>query len=112
MTFDQLFPVLLSTEAPADREPPRLPFKFVDGFGYDEQKIGLILSVQGLYSMFSTSVFFPAVTRRFGNLSVFKLLSASWFLVYVATPYLALVPERFKLAGVYAMVILKCTFAT
>ncbi|KAB5536061.1 major facilitator superfamily domain-containing protein [Coniochaeta sp. 2T2.1] len=112
MTFDQLFPVFLSTEPPAHREPPSLPFKFVDGFGYDEQKIGVILSVQGLYSMFSTFFFFPFITRRFGNLSVFKLLSMSYFLIYLVTPYLVLLPERLQLVGVYLMIIWKCTFAT
>lgn len=112
MTFDQLFPVFLSTDPPAHREPPSLPFKFVDGFGYDEQKIGLILSVQGLYSMISTFFFFPFVSRRLGNLFVFKLLSLSYFLIYLTTPYLVLLPGNLRLAGVYLMVIWKCTFAT
>jgi hypothetical protein len=112
MTFDQLFPVFLSTDPPAHRQPPSLPFKFVDGFGYDEQKIGMILSVQGLYSMISTFFFFPFVTRRLGNLFVFKLLSMSYFLIYLTTPYLVLLPENLQLAGVYLMIIWKCTFAT
>lgn len=112
MTFDQLFPVFLSTDPPAHPEPPSLPFKFVDGFGYDEQKIGLILSIQGLYSMFSTFFFFPFVTRRLGNLLVFKMLSMSYFLIYLTTPYLVLLPKHLQLAGVYLMIIWKCTFAT
>lgn len=112
MTFDQLFPVFLSTDPPAHPQPPSLPFKFADGFGYDTQKIGVILSVQGLYSMFSTFFFFPFITRRFGNIAVFKLLSMSYFLIYLTTPYLVLLPKNFQLVGVYAMVIWKCTFAT
>jgi hypothetical protein len=112
MTFDQLFPVFLSTEPPAHRQPRSLPFKFVDGFGYDEQKIGMILSVQGLYSMISTFFFFPFITRRFGNLAVFKFLSLSYFLIYLITPYLVLLPESLQLVGIYLMIIWKCTFAT
>ncbi|OIW32111.1 MFS general substrate transporter [Coniochaeta ligniaria NRRL 30616] len=112
MTFDQLFPVFLSTDPPAHPEPPSLPFKFVDGFGYDEQKIGLILSVQGLYSMFSTFFFFPFVNRRLGNLFMFKMMSLLYFLIYLTTPYLVLLPKNLQLVGVYLMIIWKCTFAT
>lgn len=112
MTFDQLFPVFLSTDRPAHRQPPSLPFKFVDGFGYDEQKIGLILSVQGIYSMISTFFFFPFISRRLGDLSLFKLLSLSYFLIYLTTPYVVLLPDNLRLVGVYLMVIWKCTFAT
>lgn len=112
MTFDQLFPVFLSTDPPANREPPKLPFKFVDGFGYDSHTTGMILSVQGVYSMISTFFFFPFVTRRFGNLGVFKFLSMSYFVLYLLTPYLVLLPESLQLAGIYGMVIWKCTFAT
>jgi hypothetical protein len=112
MTFDQLFPVFLSTDPPTHPEPRSLPFKFVDGFGYDTQKTGMILSVQGVYSMISTYFFFPFVTRRLGNVTVFKLLSMSYFLVYLMTPYLVLLPKNLQLTGVYVMVIWKCTWAT
>lgn len=112
MTFDQLFPVFLSTDPPANREPPKLPFKFVDGFGYDTHTTGMILSVQGVYSMISTFFFFPFVTRRLGNLAVFKFLSMTYFVLYLVTPYLVLLPEQLQLVGIYITVIWKCTFAT
>jgi hypothetical protein len=112
MTFDQLFPVFLSTDPPVHPEPASLPFKFVDGFGFDSQSIGLILSVQGVYSMVSTCFLFPWVVRRLGALRVFKLLAASYFLLYLLTPYLVLLPPKFQMVGIYAMVIWKCTFST
>lgn len=112
MTFDQLFPVFLSTDPPADREPPKLPFKFVDGFGYDTHTTGMILSVQGVYSMISTFFFFPFVSQRLGNLTVFRFLSMAYFVQYLITPYLVLLPDSIRLVGVYGMIIWKCTFAT
>jgi hypothetical protein len=112
MTFDQLFPVFLSTDPPAHREPPSLPFKFVDGFGFDTQSIGVILSVQGVYSMISTCFLFPLVTRRLGPLQLFRLIAMAYFLVYLTTPYLVLLPEKYQMVGIYAMVIWKCTLAT
>lgn len=112
MTFDQLFPVFLSTDPPAHRDLPSLPFRFVDGFGYDSQKIGMILSVQGVYSMMSTCFLFPVVTRRLGALQLFRLLALSYFLLYLITPYLVLLPENLQMAGIYIMVVWKCTFST
>ncbi|KAL1879376.1 hypothetical protein VTK73DRAFT_7107 [Phialemonium thermophilum] len=112
MTFDQLLPVFLSTDSPAHAEPPKLPFKFVDGFGYDSQSIGVILSVQGFYSMFSTFFLFPFVLSRISPLQLFRLLAFPYFLLYLITPYLVLLPERYQMIGIYATVVWKCTFAT
>lgn len=112
MTFDQLFPVFLSTDPPAHREPPKLPFKFVDGFGFDTQSIGVILAVQGVYSMLSTCFLFPWVARRLGALQLFRLLAVSYFLLYLTTPYLVLLPPYLQMVGIYIIVIWKCTFST
>ncbi|KAJ9138848.1 Major facilitator superfamily transporter [Pleurostoma richardsiae] len=112
MTFDQLFPVFLSTEPPAHPARRMLPFKFVDGFGLDASQVGLILSVQGVYSLFSTVVLFPWVVRRVGDLRLFKLLAMSYFALYLLTPYLVLLPESLHTVGIYAIIIWKCTFST
>jgi hypothetical protein len=112
MTFDQLFPVFLSTVPPENRAPFEMPFKFVDGFGLDTKTIGVILAVQGFYSMISTVFLFPIVVRRLGALNLFKLLATSYFLLYLTTPYLVLLPENLRLVGIYIMVIWKCTFST
>ncbi|KAK3943894.1 hypothetical protein QBC46DRAFT_405089 [Diplogelasinospora grovesii] len=112
MTFDALLPVFLSTDPPEPRQPMSLPFKFADGFGFDTQTIGVILSVQGLYSMASTSFLFPLVTERLGALQLFRLLSLSYPLLYFATPYMVLLPDNLRMAGIYFMVVWKCTFST
>ncbi|KAM0328212.1 hypothetical protein ACHAQA_005620 [Verticillium albo-atrum] len=111
MTFDQLFPVFLSTKSPAEKDF-HLPFKFVDGFGMETKEIGVILSVQGVYSMISTVFLFPLVTRRLGALRLFRFMALSYFALYLTTPYLVLLPENFRMAGIYLMVIWKCTFST
>ncbi|ROT40694.1 MFS general substrate transporter [Sodiomyces alkalinus F11] len=111
MTFDQLFPVFLSTKPPAHKDF-HLPFKFVDGFGMETKEIGVILSVQGVYSMFSNLFLFPLVTRRLGPLRLFRILAMSYFLLYFTTPYLVLLPDNLRLVGIYMLVIWKCTFST
>ncbi|KAM3499886.1 hypothetical protein MY10362_006889 [Beauveria mimosiformis] len=111
MTFDQLFPVFLST-SPPDHPVQQLPFKFVDGFGLDTKTIGVIMSVQGLYSLFSNYLVVAPVTRRLGSLRLFRLIAFSYFSLYLVTPYLVLLPERMRMPAIYLLVIWKCTFAT
>ncbi|OAA61467.1 Major facilitator superfamily domain, general substrate transporter [Cordyceps fumosorosea ARSEF 2679] len=111
MTFDQLFPVFLST-SPPDHPVQQLPFKFVDGFGLDTKTIGVIMSVQGLYSLFSNYLVVAPVTRRLGSLRLFRLIAFSYFSLYLVTPYLVLLPESMRMPAIYLLVIWKCTFAT
>jgi hypothetical protein len=111
MTFDQLFPVFLST-APPKHPVVELPFKFVDGFGFETKTIGVIMSIQGLYSLLSNYAIVPPVTRRLGSLRLFRLLAISYFLLYLVTPYLVLLPEDMRMPAVYVLVIWKCTFST
>ena len=112
MVFDSLLPVFLSTERPAIRPPTSLPFQFADGFGYDTKTIGAILSIQGVYSMVSTFFFFPLIVKKLGPLQLFKLISISYPLLYVATPYLVFLPDTLRMAGIYAVVVWKCTLST
>ncbi|RYP02966.1 hypothetical protein DL764_005492 [Monosporascus ibericus] len=111
MTFDQLFPVFLSTETPEPRVPMSLPFKFVDGFGLDSKTVGIILSVQGAYSLVINMVVVPAVLKRLGALRLFRFLIVAYFALYLITPYLVLLPESYRMAGVGLVLVWKCTFA-
>ncbi|KAM7218564.1 tetracycline:hydrogen antiporter [Rhypophila decipiens] len=112
MTFDSLLPVFLSTKVPADHKTISLPFKFADGFGFDTKTIGLVLSVQGIYSMLSTTFLFPSITTRLGPLRLFQFVSVAYPLLYLITPYTVLLPESLHMAGVYGLIVLKCTYAT
>lgn len=112
MVFDSLLPVFLSTNPPEHRLPMSLPFKFADGFGLDTGTIGVILSVQGIYSMASTHFLFPMITERLGPLRLFKLMSILYPLLYFFTPYIVLLPENLRMASIYMIVVWKCTFST
>jgi hypothetical protein len=107
-----MLPTFLSTPPPDNPEEWQLPFKFVSGYGLDTKEIGVILSIQGIYSMLATLFLFPIIVRRIGALGLFRLMAISYPILYITTPYLALVPESLKMAGVYGVVIWKCTFAT
>lgn len=112
MTFDQLFPVFLSTEPPKNGPTIELPLKFVDGFGLDTKTIGVIMSVQGLYSLLSNYLIVAPVTTRLGSLRLFRILAFSYFALYLVTPYLVLLPKDMRMPAIYVLVIWKCTYAT
>jgi len=112
MTFDAMLPTLLSTKTPDAAEPWHLPFKFVSGYGLTTKQIGVVLSVQGVYSMLATIFIFPIVVRRLGALGLFRFMAISYPILYITTPYLVLLPDRLRMIGLYAVVVWKCTFST
>ena len=112
MTFDAMLPTLLSTKPPENPLPWKLPFKFVSGYGLGTKQIGVILSIQGIYSMIVTVFVVPIIVRRLGALGLFRLITLSYPILYITTPYLVLLPNSLRMAGVYGVVIWKCTFAT
>ena len=107
MSFEQLMPVLLSM--PVSDTRPSLPFKFVGGFALSTKTIGMILSVQGVYSMLSQIFLFPAIVRRFGSLATFRCVVILYPLLYFAVPYLVLLPENLRMVGVYLCLTIKVT---
>lgn len=111
MTFDAMLPTLLSTKAPENGSLWKLPFKFVGGFGLTTREIGVVLSVQGVYSMIVTIFIFPIVVRKLGALHLSRMITLFYPLLYIVTPYVALLPEFLQMAGVHALLIWKCTFA-
>lgn len=103
--------MFLSTKHPAQREVS-LPFKFADGFELDQQTIGIILSAQGIYSLLINMAVVPMVIKRFGPLRLFRFLAVAYFLLYLVTPYLVLLPDRYRMIGIYVILIWKCTFSS
>lgn len=111
MTFDQLFPIVLSTESRSDIQLS-WPFKFVDGYGMDTKEVGFILSVQGIYSLFTTAFLFPFIVNRTGALKMYKWLALTYWALYFFTPYAVLCPDSWKMVGVYAILLWRCSFSS
>ncbi|KAI1818018.1 major facilitator superfamily domain-containing protein [Poronia punctata] len=111
MTFDSLLPVFLETERPSTPIERSLPFKFVDGFGLDAKSVGVILSIQGAYQMLIYAFLVPKVLDRFGPLRLSRFVAIAYFPLYLATPYLVLLPKPFRMIGLAVALAWKSTFA-
>ncbi|KAF2458572.1 MFS multidrug transporter-like protein [Lineolata rhizophorae] len=107
ISFEQLFPVMLST--PDSDVPPSLPFKFLGGFNFSAKTVGIILSAQGIVQMMVQIFVFPVVTRRFGSLATFRSVILLYPFLHFVTPYLSLLPSEIRMAGVYVIVAWKVT---
>ena len=108
ISFEQLMPVLLSMSESHDQ--PALPFKFTGGFGLSTKTIGLILSMQGVYQMAVQMFLFPTIVRRFGSLKTFRFTALAYPFLYFLVPYLALLPDHFRLPGLAIILVWKVTF--
>ena len=94
---------------PTSQEKPDLPFHFLGGFELSTKYIGYILSSQGIIQTISTLVVFPFVTGRLGPLATFRLSALTYPLLYLVVPYVAILPESFRIPALYFVVVWKVT---
>lgn len=100
-------PVFLST--PKSDAEVALPFKFTGGLGLPTKTIGFMLAVQGVYSMIAQLWFFPFIVRNLGTLRTFRIVLLVWPPLYLAVPYLVLLPAKLQILAVYIALISKIT---
>ncbi|KAL5344262.1 hypothetical protein ACLOAV_010766 [Pseudogymnoascus australis] len=110
ITFDQLLPLFLSHEE-IKNPVIALPFKFLGGFHMSPKKVSVILTVQGIYSMFTSVVLSPYAIKRLGALNLLKLVAFFYPVLYVVTPYVILLPKPYRPIGLFSLLVWKTTFA-
>jgi MFS family permease len=107
ISMEQLLPILMSRNQSNNHQ--ELPFKFQGGFEFSTKTIGVILSVQGVLQMFAQLVIFPCVSKRLGSLRTFWVTIASYPFLYLIAPYLALLPDQFRIPGILFILAWKVT---
>ncbi len=112
ITFDQLFPVVLAEDSNPVSMSTADILHFTGGFNLPTSTIGLILTIQGLYSMLSTCFLFPFFAKRLGTLNLFRLLAFSYPCLYAAAPYIVLLPESLRIVALAPLLVWKCSWST
>ena len=64
------------------------------------QAVGVLLAVQGVYSMGAQLLLFPYAVKRFGNLLTFRAVVMTWPILYVLVPYSVFLPEPLQKPGI------------
>ncbi|KAL2391728.1 Major facilitator superfamily multidrug transporter mfsB [Exophiala dermatitidis] len=107
VAYDQLLPIFMHYPVQSIRDPNvHLPLKFAGGFGIDSNRIGLLFTVYGIFGMLVQFFIFPSFARRFGVLNCLKACSLTFPLVYIATPFTALLPTDSSRQGVMLLLML------
>lgn len=103
VAFDQLVPIFMHHPVQA---PIKLPFKFAGGFGIDSDRIGMMFTIYGFYGMIIQFAFFPPFARKFGVLNCLKGCALMFPLIYIATPFTAVLPTNSWRQGVMILLML------
>ncbi|RAL09865.1 MFS transporter [Aspergillus homomorphus CBS 101889] len=107
MAFDSLFPVFLHTPVQELENNPdvHLPFKFIGGFGVDSQTIGIYYTLIGIIGMIVQFLIFPAAAKQYGVLNCLKVVSIVFPVLYLLTPFTALVPGSLRHVVVFLLML-------
>jgi MFS family permease len=111
MTYDHLLPIFLEDERGdslasmsvfAQSTVEINPFHSPGGLGLSIQKVGLIMSINGIIALFVQAVIFPLAAARFGIHKLFILVSVLHPIAYFIVPYLVFLPASYVTLGIYS----------
>ncbi|KAL8943170.1 MAG: hypothetical protein Q9216_001224 [Gyalolechia sp. 2 TL-2023] len=112
VAYDQLLPIFMHHPPQVDRSSNpnvHLPFKFSGGFGIDSDRIGLLFTFYGVSGTIIQFLIFPPIARRYGVLNCLKIVTVLFPLVYVATPFTALISKTLNRQIVmFLIMLIKC----
>jgi hypothetical protein len=92
-----------------DSTNTHLPFKFSGGFGLGSGRIGTIFTLYGVLGGFVQFLVFPPVARKYGVLNCFKACAITYPIVYIVTPYPALiVSSTLQQVVMFGIMTFKC----
>ncbi|KAK1837211.1 major facilitator superfamily domain-containing protein [Podospora conica] len=109
VAYDQVLPVFLNypRQIP-DGTNTHLPFRFSGGFGIGSNKIGTIYTVYGITCGIIQFFLFPLFCARFGVQNCYKAAAATFPIVYILTPYTALIQHSTtRYAALLALMLVK-----
>ncbi|OAP64039.1 hypothetical protein AYL99_00011 [Fonsecaea erecta] len=107
VAYDQLLPIFMHFHVQSIHDPEvHLPWKFAGGFGIDSNRIGLLFTIYGVFGMLIQFFVFPPFARRYGVLNCLKACCVTFPLVYVATPFTALLPTDSSRQGIMMLLML------
>jgi len=109
ISLEQLLPILM-TKKVTTGHPQHLPFHFEGGFGWSTQTTGAFLAAQGFLQMFAQVIVFPWLSRRLGSLRTFWITLSCYPVLYLLTPYLAILPDKLRIPGLVVLLVAKVTF--
>ncbi|KAJ3549976.1 hypothetical protein NM208_g216 [Fusarium decemcellulare] len=115
-TFNSVLYILLPTPR-GDWSKFDLPFRFTGGLGLSSKKVALTISTIGAIGIPLQLFLFPKLSVRLGILRAYKVFLPLSIVVYIALPYLSLLPDDYAivwacLTGVLSLQVVSRVFVT
>jgi len=116
MTYDHLLPIFLEDER-GDRMSSISAFSQASfgfnplsspgGLGLSVQKVGAIMSANGIIALFVQAVIFPFAAEQLGIHRLFIVVSVLHPVAYLVMPYLVYLPGSWVIPGLYACLTIR-----
>ncbi|KAE8443811.1 hypothetical protein EG329_001318 [Mollisiaceae sp. DMI_Dod_QoI] len=113
MTYDHLLPIFLEDARGVTnvsgfaQAAIGSPLSSPGGLGLSVQKVGFIMSINGIIALFVQAVVFPIAAEMLGIYRLFLVVSVLHPLAYVVMPYLVLLPPSWVDFGVYTCLTIR-----
>lgn len=109
-TSDQLLPIFLHRPRQDINAPEvQLPFKFSGGFNLASGRIGTLFTLYGLCAGVVQFLIFPPIARKYGVLNCYKFCAVLFPIVYLITPFTALIQDPIlQQLVMFSIMLLKC----
>jgi hypothetical protein len=111
MTYDHLLPIFLEDErgvmSVAAATTSFNPLFSPGGLGLSVQKVGVVMSIDGLIALFIQAVVFPFAARKLGIHRLFLLVSMLHPLSYLVMPYLVYIRGSWVLPALYTCLAIR-----
>ncbi|TVY59035.1 putative membrane protein [Lachnellula cervina] len=107
MSYDHLLPIFLedkrddSVSIFGQSAMGINPFSSPSGLGLSVQKVGVIMSINGVIALFVQAVVFPLAAEKLGIHRLFILVSLLHPVAYLVMPYLIYLPAKWLMLGIY-----------
>ncbi|EKD15383.1 uncharacterized protein L3040_001750 [Drepanopeziza brunnea f. sp. 'multigermtubi'] len=113
MTYDHLLPIFLEDERGSmtirafSNNPSFNPFYVPGGLGLSIQKVGFIMSMNGIIAIIVQAVVFPLAAAACGIHRLFIMVSLLHPISYLAMPYLTYLPAKYLMFGIYTCLTIR-----
>lgn len=120
MTYDHLLPIFFEDERGEPFSSISMftqsavginPFFSPGGLGFGVQKVGVIMSINGIIAMFVQAVVFPLAAEKLGIHRLFILVSVLHPIAYFIMPYLVFLPTSYIMLGIYTCLTIRNLFS-
>ncbi|TVY36314.1 putative membrane protein [Lachnellula occidentalis] len=113
MAYDHLLPIFLEDKRGetipifAQSAMGFNPFFTPGGLGLSVQKVGVIMSINGIIALFVQAVVFPLAAEKLGIHRLFILVSLLHPVAYLVMPYLIYLPAKWLMLGIYSCLTIR-----